>query len=76
MEAFLSYMFRNQWVVFIIPALLLTGIAEVGFRLGLRLYASQDEARKAQIGGIQGAVLGLLASPFLHLKSIRLRHLR
>jgi len=37
------------------------GIAERGFRFGLRLYASQDEARKAQISGIQGAVLGLLA---------------
>jgi len=48
-------------VVFIVPALLLTGIAELGFRFGLRLYVSQDEARKAQIGGMQGAILGLLA---------------
>jgi hypothetical protein len=61
MDEFLSYIFRNQWVVFIVPALLLIGGAEFGFRLGLHLYASQDEARKAQIGGIQGAVLGLLA---------------
>jgi len=61
MDDFLSYIFRNQWIVFILPALLLMGIAELGFRFGLRLYTSQDEARKAQIGGIQGAVLGLLA---------------
>jgi hypothetical protein len=61
MDEFINYVFRNQWVVFILPALLLMGIAELGFRFGLRLYASQDEARKAQIGGIQGAVLGLLA---------------
>ena len=61
MDEFLRYIFRNQWVVFIIPALLLTGGAELGFRFGLRLYVSQDEARKAQISGIQGAILGLLA---------------
>ena len=58
MEAFVSYVFRNQWMVFIIPALLLMGIAEFGFQLGLHLYRSQDEASKAQIGGMQGALLG------------------
>ena len=30
-------------------------------RSGLRLHRSKDEARKEQIGGIQGAILGLLA---------------
>jgi hypothetical protein len=45
-------------VVFAIPGLVLAGLAELGFRLGLRV--SQDESRKGQIGGIQGAVLGLL----------------
>src|SRR5258705_3843054 len=34
--------------------------AETGFRLGLRLHTAKDGARKGQIGGIQGAVLGLL----------------
>jgi hypothetical protein len=34
--------------------------SEIGFRIGLRLYATKDAARKGQIGGIQGAVPGLL----------------
>jgi hypothetical protein len=34
--------------------------AEVGFRIGLRLHTAKDTARRGQIGGIQGAVLGLL----------------
>ena len=32
-----------------------------GFRAGRRLFVTKDEPRKGQIGGIQGAVLGLLA---------------
>ena len=38
-----------------------TPAAEFGFRVGLRLYRAHDEARKEQIGGTQGAMLGLLA---------------
>jgi hypothetical protein len=46
-------------VLLLIIALLLS-FAEAGFRLGLRLHATNDAARKGQIGGVQGAVLGLL----------------
>jgi hypothetical protein len=41
--------------------LLLVVSAELGYRFGLRLHRTQDEARKGQIGPIQGAILGLLA---------------
>ena len=34
--------------------------SELGVRTGFRLHLKHDEARKSQIGGIQGAVLGLL----------------
>ena len=53
--------FRNQWLVLIIVGLLLLALTEVGFRAGLRLFVAKDERRKGQIGGIQGAVLGMLA---------------
>ena len=41
--------------------MLLLALGEVGFRSGLRLFVAKDEPRKGQIGGIQGAVLGMLA---------------
>lgn len=56
----LSRLFAQQWTLFVFVAVLLLAISEAGFRLGLRLFASKDEGRKTQIGGIQGAVLGLL----------------
>lgn len=59
-ENFLSRIFAQEWELFLIAAVLLLAFAEVGFRCGLRLYAAHDEARKAPIWGIQGAVLGLL----------------
>lgn len=40
-------------------ALVLLGFAEIGYRLGLRLFVSRDEARREQIPGLQGAILGL-----------------
>jgi hypothetical protein len=60
MNEILASIFRNQWLVILIVGLLLLGIAELGFRMGLRLFTVRDEARKAQIGGVQGAVLGML----------------
>lgn len=53
-------MLRHTWSVFALPSLLLLAFAEIGRRLGDRVYAARDEARKGTIGGIQGAVLGLL----------------
>jgi hypothetical protein len=57
----LAFFFANQWLVFALVGLILLAVAEIGFRAGLRLHAAKDEPRKGQIGGIQGAVLGLLA---------------
>jgi hypothetical protein len=59
-EETLAAVFRNQWLVLTIVGLLLLGFAELGFRRGLRLFVTQDERRKAQIGGVQGAILGML----------------
>jgi hypothetical protein len=61
LDRILSSIFTNQWVVIVIVSTLLLGLAEVGFRFGLRLYRANDQPRKGQIGGIQGAVLGMLA---------------
>jgi FtsH-binding integral membrane protein len=61
MDELLASIFRNQWLVLIIIGLLLLALGEIGFRTGLRLFVRKDEPRKGQIGGIQGAVLGLLA---------------
>ena len=52
--------FGNELAVFLLIIVLMLAFAEIGFRLGLRLHATNDAARKGQIGGIQGAVLGLL----------------
>lgn len=60
MDDFLAHLFLNQWVLFVVVGLTLAALAELGFRLGLPVYVAKDEARRSQIGGIQGAVLGLL----------------
>jgi hypothetical protein len=41
-------------------AVVLIGLSEVGYRVGLRLFQQRDEARRNQISGVQGAMLGLL----------------
>lgn len=51
---------RNSWGIVALSSLLLLAFAEVGCRLGKRAHLTLDDARKATIGGIQGAVLGLL----------------
>ena len=61
MNEILTSIFRTQWHVITVVGLLLLMLAEVGFRAGLRLFVTKDEPRKGQIGGIQGAVLGMLA---------------
>jgi hypothetical protein len=56
----LARLFSSEAAVFLVLVALLLAFAEIGFRLGLRLHVTKDEARKGQIGAIQGAVLGLL----------------
>ncbi|HZI88156.1 MAG TPA: hypothetical protein VFD48_15090 [Pyrinomonadaceae bacterium] len=56
----LARLFASELLVFILVLSLMLAFSEIGFRIGLRLYAAKNDARKGQIGGIQGAVLGLL----------------
>ena len=56
----LNSIFTNEWGVLLTDMVILLAAAEVGFRLGLRLYRSKDEARRNQISGVQNAMLGLL----------------
>jgi len=55
-----SIFFTNQWMFALLIAAVLLGLSEAGYRIGLRLFRSRDDARRSQIGGVQGAVLGLL----------------
>jgi hypothetical protein len=57
---FLARIFEHEWLVFLLLVVLMFAFADGGYRLGLRLHAAKDEARKGQIGAIQAAVLGLL----------------
>lgn len=52
--------FNDQWTLLFVITTLLLGVAEAGYWCGLRLHKARDEARRSQIGGVQGAVLGLL----------------
>lgn len=60
-DGYLFFVFQSQWLVILIVSLLLLALAEVGYRTGWRLFVTRDEPRKSQIGGIQGAILGMLA---------------
>jgi cellobiose-specific phosphotransferase system component IIC len=60
LDDILPKIFSNQWRVIIIVSAVLLIATEVGFRIGLRLFRSKDEARKAQISGVQNATLGVL----------------
>lgn len=61
LEELLSTIFTSQWMVLVFSLLLLMAATELGFRFALRVHRANDEARRAQVGGIQAAVLGLLA---------------
>ncbi len=60
LDAILFSIFGSLWLVFTTCLVLLLASAELGYRFGRRLFTTRDEARKEQIGGIQGAILGLL----------------
>lgn len=56
-----NLLLSNIWTFGAIVTVLLVGFVELGSRIGPRLHAQKkDEARRSQIGGVQGAVLGLL----------------
>ena len=60
LDNFFSAVFINQWMIIIIVSALFLFCSETGCFVGLRIYRNKDEPRKAIIGGVQGAVLGLL----------------
>ena len=55
----LASTFTSQWTVLLVVLAVLLALTEIGFRLGVRLHEKKDAARKEQIGGIQGAILGM-----------------
>ena len=50
-----------QWQAFLAVGTLLLFVAEVGYRLGVRVDAESRSSSKEHLGVVQGAVLGLLA---------------
>lgn len=50
---------QSAWVAFSLPLVLMLLFAEIGFRLGMRVHRGGVQ-HKQTIGGIQGAILGLL----------------
>lgn len=56
----LPHFLINQWIFAGFVTVVLLAISEAGYRIGLRLFSAHDEARRSQIGGVQGAMLGLL----------------
>lgn len=59
-EEFLNRIFVNQTAVLVIVGVLLLGLAELGYRLGVVTHRRDSDAAKGHGGSIQGAVLGLL----------------
>lgn len=49
---------QSAWVAFSLPLVLMLLFAEIGYRLGLRVH--HEDRHKGTLGGIQGAILGLL----------------
>ncbi len=56
----MSSLLETEWIFILVVGIVLLGASELGLRIGFRLHIKHDEARKSQIGGVRGAVLGLL----------------
>ncbi|GAB6047252.1 hypothetical protein JCM19379_10760 [Methyloparacoccus murrellii] len=61
MQDLLTHVFSSQWRVLFFFTVVLLAVAELGFRRGLRVHETSDEACLNQLGTLQGSVLGLLA---------------
>lgn len=61
LEKFLTQMFGGPWQVLLIVSVILLGLADLGYRAGVRLCIEREEGHRSLIAGVQGAVLGLLA---------------
>lgn len=60
MTSLFTLVFSNIWIAGLCVGVVLLVAAEAGFRGGRGLQSAGDEARKKPLGGIQGAVLGLM----------------
>lgn len=60
-DALLKRIFTNQISVFLTVGVVLLLVAEIGYRLGLRIHMTRDELRAKQVEIVQGAVLGLMS---------------
>lgn len=59
-ENILRTVFSTQWHVIVICSLLLLLSTEAGFRMGKRIAQIKDHASRAPMGGVQGAILGIM----------------
>jgi hypothetical protein len=59
-DDFLTRLFVNQWMVFLLVALSLLVLGEAGFRFGAAARRRNPAAAEGHSGSVQGAVLGLL----------------
>lgn len=57
----LRAVFTDQVSVFFLVGAILLAMAEIGYRLGLRLHHAGDDSRAKQIELVQGSVLGLMS---------------
>jgi len=61
LESLLSALFPNQFFVLFGVGLILLTVAEIGYRMGIRIPSKEDVPFQNEIAGYQSAVLGLLA---------------
>ena len=61
LESLLSTLFPNQLFVLFGVGMVLLAIAEIGYRMGIRIPSKEDVPLQNEISGYQSAVLGLLA---------------
>jgi len=59
-DQFLHTVFGTQWNVILIVGAVLLAASEAGFVMGRRIIRLKDDARKGQVGAVQGAILALL----------------
>ena len=59
-DELLRGVFATQWRVLVFAIALTIVATEVGFLFGLRLHRAKDSVRSAQIGVVEGGILGLL----------------
>lgn len=60
-DQLLARVFFNQWMVFVVTILVFVLVAEAAYRFGIGYRRRNPDTPTGDSGGVQGAVLGLLA---------------